>query len=271
MTGDSLPAAPPARKGRGARLLALLAGLAALLVLLALGTWQVERLHWKEGLLAAIATRTAAAPAPLEAIEKRFRETGDVEYWPVEASGTFLHDRERHFLATWDGQAGFYVYTPLRLADGRVVLVNRGFVPYDLKDAAKRPGGQIPGAVTVTGLARNPLAAKPSFVVPENSSVENIFYWKDRDAMASSTGLPTGEAALVPFFIDAGPGAAPGGWPQGGVTIVDLPNSHLQYAFTWYGLAAALVAVMGSWLWRGRQERVAPSVMEEPERGAGLG
>lgn len=269
MTSHGIPI--PERRGGGARLLALLAGLAALAVLVALGTWQVERLHWKEGLLAAIATRTASAPAPLAAVEKRFRESGDVEYWPVAASGTFLHDRERHFLATLDGQAGFYVYTPLRLADGRAVLVNRGFVPYDLKDAVRRPQGQVPGLVTVTGLARNPLAAKPSFIVPENSPAENIFYWKDRDAMASSTGLATGDAALVPFFVDAGPGAAPGGWPQGGVTIVDLPNSHLQYAVTWYGLAAALVAVLASWLWRDRKERAKASAAAGRRDGTGPG
>lgn len=243
-------AAAPPRRSRAAQGLALVAGLAALAILLALGTWQVHRLHWKEALLAAIAERTAAAPQPLESIERRFQATGDVEYWPVTATGTFLHAQERHYLATWNGQSGFYVYTPLRLADGRAVLVNRGFVPYDLKDPAKRPQGEVPGTVTVTGLARNPLKEKPSFIVPENSPAENIFYWKDRDAMAASAGLPTGERALVPFFIDAGPGAAPGGWPVGGVTIIDLPNSHLQYAVTWYGLAGALVLVMGSWIWR---------------------
>lgn len=246
------PALPGRRTGRRSRLAALVGGLLVLAVLLALGTWQVERLHWKEGLLAEIAARTAAAPAPLSEVERRFRETGDVDYWPVSATGAFLHDRERHFLATWQGQAGFYVYTPLRLADDRILLVNRGFVPYDLKDPAKRPAGEVAGTVTVTGLARNPLAAKPSFIVPGNEPAKNVFYWKDRDTMAASVGLATG-AALVPFFVDIGPGAAPGGWPVGGVTIIDLPNSHLQYAVTWYGLAAALVLVLGIWLWRDRR------------------
>lgn len=247
----SQPAAPaPSRLGR--RIAALFGSLLVLAALLALGTWQVERLHWKEALLAEIAARTASLPAPLAEIEARFTRTGDIEYWPVRATGTFLHDKERHFLATWNGEPGFFVYTPLRLTDGRAVLVNRGFVPYDLKDASKRSQGQTAGEVTVTGLARDPLAKKPSWIVPENDLAKNIFYWKDRDTMASSAGLATG-AALVPFFIDAGAGRAPGGWPVGGVTIIDLPNSHLQYAVTWYGLAAALMAVMGSWWWRERQ------------------
>jgi surfeit locus 1 family protein len=70
--------------------------------------------------------------------------------------------------------------------------------------------------------------------------------------MARSAGLDT--ASLLPFFIDAGKAPNPGGLPVGGVTIIDLPNNHLQYAITWYGLAAALAGVLGAWLWRKRAE-----------------
>lgn len=227
----------------------LVVGLVALAILLALGTWQVERLKWKEGLIATIAERTHAAPLPLAEIEQQYRTTGDVEYSPVRAEGTFFHEGERHFFATWEGQSGFYVYTPLRLADGRFLFVNRGFVPYDRKDPALRSEGQVSGTAAVTGLARNPLSEKPSFVVPENQPEKNIFYWKDRDAMAQTAGLPAG-AEVLPFFVDADASPNPGGLPVGGVTIIDLPNNHLQYALTWYGLAAALAAVLGVWLFR---------------------
>lgn len=223
----------------------LLLGLAFVLfvALLALGTWQVQRLHWKEDLLATIDQRTHAPPLPLAQVEKQFAATNDVDYTPVKLTGTFLHQGERHFYATWEGDAGFNVYTPLQLDDGRFVLVNRGFVPYDLKDPAKRRQGEISGKVTVTGLARNPLPGKPSMMLPDNDLAKNIFYWKDRDAMASTAGLPAG-AVLVPFFVDADKTPNPGGLPVGGVTIIDLPNNHLQYAVTWYGLAAALAAVL---------------------------
>jgi surfeit locus 1 family protein len=234
---------------RPKRALALGLGIVLFLILLALGTWQVQRLYWKEGLLQTIDQRTHSAPVPLAEVEKRFAATGDVDYTPVTMTGAFLHKGERHFLATWQGQSGFDVFTPLQLDDGRFVLINRGFVPYDFKDPAKRPQGQVTGKVTVTGLARNPLAAKPSMMLPDNDLRENIFYWKDRDAMASSAGLPAG-AALVPIFIDANATPNPGGLPAGGVTVIDLPNSHLQYAITWYGLAAALAGVLISWLRR---------------------
>lgn len=234
---------PIVRAGRGRSWLAFVLGLVALAILLSLGTWQVQRLHWKEGLLATIDQRMHAPPVSLAEAERLFEETGDVDYVPVTVTGAFMHEGERHFLATWKGQSGFYIYTPLRLEDGRSLLVNRGFVPYGMKEASSRAEGQAGGAVTVTGLARNPLAEKPSSIVPDNDVAGNIFFWKDRDAMAASAGLPSGHG-LVPFFLDADATPNPGGWPAGGVTIVDLPNNHLEYAVTWYGLAAALAGVL---------------------------
>ncbi|WP_315919298.1 SURF1 family protein [Mesorhizobium sp. SP-1A] len=243
-------------RARGPRKgLALVCGGILFLILVALGTWQVQRLHWKEALLQTIDTRMHSAPRPLAEIERKFAETGDVDYMPVTVTGTFLHSGERHFFATWQGASGFNVYTPLKLEDGRYVLVNRGFVPYDLKDRARRPQGEVQGAVTVTGLARNPLPGKPSMMLPDNDPAKNIFFWKDRDAMAATAGLPAG-AVLVPIFVDADKTPNPGGLPIGGVTIVDLPNNHLQYAITWYGLAVALAGVLVLWLARqskGRQ------------------
>jgi len=171
----------PAGRSRPKTALLLGLGLVVFVILLGLGTWQVQRLYWKEALLQTIDQRTHSAPQPLADVEKEFAATGDVDYTPVTVSGTFLHSGERHFYATWDGDAGFNVYTPLALDDGRYVLINRGFVPYDLKDAAKRPQGQVTGKVTVTGLARNPLPGKPSMMLPDNDVAKNIFFLKDRD------------------------------------------------------------------------------------------
>lgn len=225
----------------------------ALAILLALGTWQVERLRWKEALIAQTNQRIHEPPLPLAEMEAIFRREGTVDYRPVTLSGTFMHQGERHFLATHEGAAGFYVYTPLLLEDGRFALVNRGFVPYEKKEPESRAEGQLDGPVTITGLARDPLAQKPSFLVPDNDIAKNIFYWKDRDAMAESAGLPSPDE-VVPFFIDADSRPNPGGLPVGGVTIVDFPNNHLQYALTWYGLAMALAGVVGVQLYRWRKQ-----------------
>ncbi|HEU4986300.1 MAG TPA: SURF1 family protein [Rhizobiaceae bacterium] len=226
----------------------------ALAVLLSLGTWQVQRLHWKEGLIARIDERIASEPVPLAEIEAVFAQSGDVDYRPVTLHGRFVHSGERHFLATHEGQSGFFVHTPLQLADGRYVFVNRGFVPYDRKDPATRPQGQVEGEVEVTGLARAAPAEKPSWIVPDNDPAKNIFYWKDLGAMASTAGLPEG-AEVLPFYVDADDTPNPGGLPVGGVTLIELPNNHLQYAITWYGLALGLCGVVAAWLLRGRSRR----------------
>ncbi|MEH7905078.1 SURF1 family protein [Rhizobium laguerreae] len=224
--------------------------LIALAILISLGTWQVERLHWKEGLIADIAARQAASPVPLADIEAMAAAGGDIEYRKVTATGRYINNKERHFFATWRGQTGYYIYTPLELADGRILFVNRGFVPYDNKEPEMRMQGQLTGEQTVTGLAREKLSGKPSWVVPDNDVAKNIFYWKDLDVMAESVGLE--KASVIPFFVDADSTPNPAGLPIGGVTQVDLPNDHLQYAFTWYGLAAVLVVVVAiSWFRKG--------------------
>lgn len=223
--------------------------LVMLAILLSLGTWQVQRLYWKESLLAQIDSRRNSAPVDLVAAEQVMAKGEDAEYLHVRVSGTFDHSRERHFFATFEGQSGFYVYTPLALADGRDLWVNRGFVPYDLKEAAKRAAGQVEGPVAMTGYVRNRLDAKPSSLLPDNEPAKNIFYWKDWQVMTASAGLTPAE--VLPFFVDADAMVRnPGGYPKGGVTQFDLPNNHLQYAVTWYGLAVALMAVAGLMLFR---------------------
>ena len=214
-----------------------------------LGNWQVERLAWKEQKLADIARETAQ---PLQPLETFFAAPIGTDYWPVRVTGTFRHQFERHFFATFDGQSGFFVYTPLETTLGNFVFINRGFVPYDKKEAATRSAGQITDPVTITGLARATLPEKPSSSVPDNDPVKNIFYWKDIAAMTASAGLPAG-ATVQQVFVDADKTQNPGGLPIGGVTIIDLPNNHLQYAVTWYGCAGALLVIWSILAWRQRK------------------
>ena len=221
----------------------------ALAVLVSLGTWQVQRLHWKQDLLASIEQRSQAEPVDLAGIEAALAAGESVDYQAARASGTFLHDKERHFFATFQGQSGFYVYTPLELTDGRILFVNRGFVPYDRKEASTRPESLVEGQQQITGLARSRLAEKPSFMVPENDEAGNVFYWKDLDRMTASVDLSQDQ--VLPLFLDADATPVSGGLPRGGVTVINLPNSHLQYAITWYGLALALVGVsLFAWMKR---------------------
>jgi surfeit locus 1 family protein len=206
-------------------------------VLLGLGTWQVERLHWKEGLIAA---RTAAVSAPAIDLPKTLDEARPLEFRHVRVTGTFLHDKELYIGATNDaGTVGYHVMTPLQRADGSFVLINRGFIPAELKDQGKRAAGEVSGEVSVEGLLRLPPDGKPAWYIPDNSAAHNYWFYVDAKAMAAAAGLPS----LLPFYIDAGAAPNPGGWPRGGTTPLALPNNHLQYAITWYSLAAVLVVV----------------------------
>jgi len=204
-------------------------------LLLGLGTWQVQRLDWKEGLIAERNAALAAAPVPLP---KTVDDARSLAFHPVRAEGEFLNDREIHLNAqSLKGDAGFHIITPLRLSDGAIVFVDRGFVPTDRRAPATRQAGEIAGPTVVTGLLRQP--EPPGWFTPANEPQKNSWFSIDLPAMTRAAAI---ESAL-PFYIDADKTPVPGGWPQGGQTITDLPNDHLQYAITWYALALALVAI----------------------------
>jgi surfeit locus 1 family protein len=219
--------------------------LAALALLISLGNWQMQRLAWKQGLVAAISERTHASPVGLDEIVWRAKNGGDIEYTRAKASGRLLNDKEL-FVYAIDAKygPGYHVITPLQRADGKVVLVNRGYVPLELKDPDKRAESQIGAQVDIVGLVRRP--ETPNTFTPENNAVDNMWYWRDLDAMTAALDLEP--ASVMPFYLDAEiEPAASGNWPKGGVTRLELPNRHFEYALTWYGLAAALIAVFAAY------------------------
>ena len=221
--------------------------LAGVAVLIGLGSWQMSRKAWKEGLIAQIGARVHAAPMPLSEALRQWRDKGDVEFLHVRVSGRFRHARERHVFAVDERLGpGFYIYTPLETDKRQLVLVNRGFVPTPLKEPTTRPAGQIEGEVTLTGLARRPMSRSP--FTPASEPQRNMFYWPDYPGMlASAREAGSVELTPLPFFIDADAEPAnPGGFPRGGVTRLNLPNRHLEYALTWYGLALTLIGVFAA-------------------------
>jgi surfeit locus 1 family protein len=132
------------------------------------------------------------------------------------------------------------VITPLQTPEGDVVLIDRGFVTDAFKDPASRPQGQLGDGITVTGLARPPEAQ--TLFIPDNEIQQNRWFWRDLGAMTRSM-FPNGTKDVAPFFLEAERSDVPGGLPLGGQTRLDLPNSHLQYAITWFLLALCLVVI----------------------------
>ncbi len=221
-------------------------------LLIGLGFWQLDRLAWKEGLLTAIAERASAPAVPIDqALDEAAGHLpagwNDLEYKHVSMRGRYVNDKEMHLYAP-NAQLGpgYQVYTPFVIASTQATLiVNRGFVPEQLKDPRTRAEGQIDGETEVTGLIRLPgLHAR---FVPDNDPKANLWFWRDFEGMIAAS-YPAGSrpTKVVPLFVDA-EGAAPGGWPKGGMTELKLTNRHLEYALTWFGLAAALVAVYATY------------------------
>jgi surfeit locus 1 family protein len=208
------------------------------LVLLGLGTWQVRRLAWKEAILAQIARAEAAPPAPLQPAAGPFTK--------VAVTGRLMHDKAALYGAdvrdTPAGpELGAALIEPLQ-RDGDVpILVDRGWVP--LKPS--RPVAMPDGIVTVAGFVYPPAA--PGLFSARDDVAGRHFYTLDPAAIGAALGFDR----VAPFIL-----VALGAPPAPGQTVVlpipaehlpRPPNNHLQYAITWYGLAAALVVIFIVW------------------------
>lgn len=213
--------------------------------LVGLGFWQLERMAWKDGIVARIEARTKAAPQPLPP-----RATWDelkpdaYEYRRVTLAGRFDNAAEVYILrASSDGPV-YHVLTPLTVEGGGTVLIDRGVVPAERRDPATRQQGQPGGPVTVTGLMRPP-ESRNAFTPPDVPA-KRQFYTRDPAEIATLFQLEDN----APFVVDADATPNPGGWPKGGDTIVAIPNNHFSYALTWFGLALGLFTVFVSYAWK---------------------
>ena len=231
----SAPAKATRTKKRRSWLGLLIPALLVFAVLIALGTWQIERKAWKEGLIAALTERLAAPPAalPPPAAWPRLDPARD-EYRRVTFTAASAFRPEI-------SGPGFWVFTPAQLPDGALVLVNRGFVPENRRDPASRAQGQIVGPVEIVGALRWP--EHRSWFAPADDPRKNLWFTRDPRAIAAGKGI----GPVAPFYVEQEASAPPGGLPQPGKLAVTLRNAHLQYAITWYGLALVLVVMFVVW------------------------
>jgi surfeit locus 1 family protein len=230
----------------------------ALALLIGLCTWQVRRLAWKEGLIATVTARFAAAPiAPPPSTEWARLDADRDEFQRVSLTAEFLNDKEALVFTTGssmrggDAGPGYWVFAPARFAGG-TVMVNRGFVPEGRQDPKTRPQGEVAGPVAIVGVMRWP--ERPGMFTPAAEPGKNLWFSRDSTAMAAAKAI----GPVAPFYIEQEAPAAPGGLPQVGTLKPSFPNSHLGYAITWYGLAAVLVGTFGFWFvgrWRAGEKR----------------
>lgn len=242
-------------RGRHPILFRVVAGAGAVLffvLLIGLGTWQIQRRAWKLDLIARVEHRVHAPPAaiPDRAHWAQISSAG-YEYRHVIVTGDFIDGASTLVQAVTRLGPGFWVLTPMRTADGNIVLINRGFVAADDRDRVAQAGG-ADSATTLTGLIR--MSEPGGGFLRHNDPAHNHWYSRDVQAIAAARGLTN----VAPYFVDAdaaspaatvGSPAASGNGrvtPVGGLTVTTFRNSHLIYAITWYTLALMLAGAV--WL-----------------------
>lgn len=211
------------------------------LACIALGVWQVQRLAWKEALIAR--TEAAMRATPLDAAALPPGNLASFEYRRISAQGHY--DPRGAVLVTGTSTlgSGYWMLVPLRGTTGVPIYVNRGFLP--IGTTPERALRTVPVApVTVTGLLR--LTEPDGTFLRSNRPGEGRWYSRDIAAISATRGV----RADARYFIDAqreSPSTA--GAPVPGLTLVTFPNNHLTYALTWFALAllSAGGAIM---LWR---------------------
>ena len=227
-----------------------IATLIALAILIALGAWQLQRLTWKTSLLAKVEALQAAAPVPIAPVLAALSGGSDSDYVRVTANCPALANAPYlELYGIRDGVAGVRLISACRLTTGPYgsILVDRGFIP-DTETGRPPVSDEKAASVLVTGVLR--AGDRASFVTPPNDLAAN--HWYSRDIAAMGRGLkaerpaPTFLMAETPTNPDF-PALLPSPLPA------EISNRHLEYALTWFGLAAALAGVYVAVLWRRRK------------------
>jgi surfeit locus 1 family protein len=211
-----------------------------LAILIGLGVWQLERLRWKQDLLAHVAKLQNAPPVPLASIMGQ--PPAALDFVRVSLACPDLEMRPSlHLHALKGGDEGKRFITACQIGD-RSVLVDRGFLEDGDEAAPERVdlGQPLVGVLRISG-GRN-------FVTPLNDAKKNIWYWRDVPAMAEALSAPR----PLPVTLMMETPAPVGGGPFPSALPEEIPNRHLEYALTWFGLAAALAGVYIAMLLRRR-------------------
>jgi surfeit locus 1 family protein len=226
--------------------------LLAFVVLIGLGSWQIERKAWKEGLIAALNERLAAAPQALPPPERwRDLDPANDEFRRVSFTAVFAADEALVYAggSTFRPDVsgpGYWVFAPTTPAAGALVVVNRGFVPEGRQDPATHPPPAAP--VALAGSLRWP--EPRSFFAAKDDPGRNQFFLRDQLAIAAAKGW----GRVAPFYVELETPTGANNLPRAGRLVPSLRNDHLQYAITWYGLAAVLAVAFALWVRSRRRE-----------------
>ena len=200
-----------------------------------LGSWQVKRLHWKQGLETALAA--ANAQAPLTTLPSDYAALEPLQFRKVTLKGRWLAQEFHLTPRYWRDQFGYAILTPLKLADGRIVLINRGWVPGKKKELATRPETKIAGSATVQGLVR--VDRDRNYFTPYNQPEKNLWFGRDIENMAAWGEL----ARVIPATVDLIGPQDMKKLPVPSDGTIRLRNDHLSYIITWFGIALGILVI----------------------------
>jgi surfeit locus 1 family protein len=215
----------------------LVVSLVGMALLILLGVWQVQRLNWKNGLIATIDNRLKDAPVSLA---DALKAEGDTDYLVVADTGQYLPGKDIRKLTIHQGGPGFSIITPFLSKDGILILVDRGTVPDGFKSASEA----LPD--TVRGYLRKHVSGQGLFDADNNPDA-NQWYWWDVPAMLGAASVPA-DAKVMDVVLHRLPEAQETTPPIAPAPKAELRNNHLGYAITWFGLAAVLAVMTGLFL-----------------------
>jgi surfeit locus 1 family protein len=220
----------------------------SVLILLAMGFWQVERLAWKEGL---IAERTQALKTDPVLLPAEIADINNFNFRRVRMTGHYLSGQDLYLQnINRNSVRGVDVITPFKRINGEggnIVLINRGWIP--LRQTSKEEGGvSVPSdTLQITGIVRMGARGRNAFT-PENQPDKASWYSVDPLAMAETLGIKTANLVIEVDLV-----SKLGDFPVSGPRHYELKNNHLSYALTWFSLAVALLVIFGLFVRRLRQ------------------
>lgn len=202
---------------------------------LALGAWQVQRLSWKKELITQLEVKNKELPMVKGRLPENIDDLEKEQFRSITLPGEFLHDHEFPIMGRYhNGEVGYDIVTPFKIADdGRLVLVNRGWVPLAKKDPKNRPEDQRFGGLSfASGMIMLP--QKANMFMPAHDLKDNIWFWYDIAKMEEVSGLKF--APIIIESINSSPIKDTLPIPKE-TGQISLRNDHLSYAFIWFSLA----------------------------------
>jgi surfeit locus 1 family protein len=216
----------------------LLSSAIGIAILCGLGTWQLFRLAEKTKLIAQLETRMDAPAITLADAIDRQAKGENIEYMMVKVDGHVDTEHSLAKITSFEGKPGWEIIVPFISTDGIFVLLDTG--PSATKQIAAENllGPQVDAIIRLHKKGRG-------LFDNDNDEAGNTWYWWDLPAMWAAAQPPQ-DAKIAPFVLQKAE------YTHGLTTVmhdhpaqVELSNNHLGYAITWFGLAAALLAVSG--------------------------